>query len=47
MPILIVTEWGDITEKYLEENYEKLANNLCIWKKQNPNWINALFWLSN
>ena len=45
LPVLIFNSWSDITEQFLTDNYELFANNLADWKKNNPNWYTAEFWI--
>ena len=39
-PCLIINEWSDITYEFLNENKERLLNNLYKFKLANPEWYN-------
>lgn len=45
MPIVIVENWSNITEDFLIKNYDKFYANLVEWKKENPDWLNAEYWM--
>jgi hypothetical protein len=45
LPVLIVDKWEDITEDFLNTNYEGLYNKLVEWKRNNPNWLDPKAWL--
>lgn len=45
LPVLIVDKWEDITEHFLNTNYEGLFNKLVEWKRNNPNWLDPKAWL--
>jgi hypothetical protein len=45
LPVIIVNNWNQITQKYLKTNYLKLKIKLDEWKNANPTWINPSFWL--
>jgi hypothetical protein len=47
LPVIIVQKWEDITEDYLNHNYDKFKENLDEWKKNNPDWFSANYWLKN
>lgn len=44
-PIIIVQSWNDITEDFLNANYEKFYQRLVDWKQKNPNWMEPTFYL--
>ena len=44
LPIIIITDWNEITEHFLEDNYEFLYKKIIQWKETND-WTNAKFWL--
>jgi len=46
LPALIVKDWCEVSENVLKENYESLYTKLENWKKNNPNWYKAEFWLT-
>uniref|UniRef100_A0A6C0JGJ1 RXYLT1 C-terminal domain-containing protein n=1 Tax=viral metagenome TaxID=1070528 RepID=A0A6C0JGJ1_9ZZZZ len=45
LPVLLVDDWSQISESFLEENYRPLYETILDWKKKNPNWLSARFWL--
>lgn len=45
LPVIIIKEWSDITDNFLILNYDKFYKNLILWKLENNNWLNPLFWL--
>jgi hypothetical protein len=46
LPVIIVKEWTDINEDFLNTNYNKYYNILINWKKENPNWIYPSYWIT-
>jgi hypothetical protein len=47
LPILIVENWNQVNEEFLNTNYEAQLSNLKKWKEQNPNWLDPHYWLSS
>lgn len=47
LPILIVDEWNYVTKDFLENNYHDYFNTLIEWKKNNPNWTKAIYWIQS
>jgi hypothetical protein len=47
LPVLMVNNWGDITEEFLENNYNVCYYRLIQWKADNPEWLFPIFWISN
>ncbi len=45
LPVIIVEDWNEITYDFLEKNYNFYYDNLVKWKKNNPDWLYANFWL--
>lgn len=45
LPVLIIDDWGEINENYLNENYNLFYNKLKSWKNENSNWYKAEYWL--
>jgi hypothetical protein len=45
LPVIIVSEWDEINENFLIENYQKNSEKLKIWKKNNPLWMTPEFWI--
>ena len=43
-PCIIVDNWSEVTEDFLNSNYEFNINKLIDWKKNND-WLNPKFWL--
>lgn len=46
LPVVVIESWRDITEEYLNDNYEQYYNNILNWKKNNPKWTTAKYWLN-
>jgi hypothetical protein len=46
LPVLIVEDWSQVNEEFLNTNYEALFNNLKTWKEKNANWLDPRYWLS-
>ena len=46
LPVVIVDSWTDVTEEFLNSNYERLYENLKQWKKDHTNWLQPLSWMS-
>lgn len=40
----MVDNWSEVTEDFLNSNYEFNINKLIDWKKNND-WLNPKFWL--
>jgi hypothetical protein len=47
LPILIVENWEQVNEEFLNTQYETQLENLKTWKEQNPNWLDPRYWLSS
>ena len=45
IPVFQINSWEDLTEEYLESNWNFLYNKLVDWKTENPNWNKVEFWL--
>jgi hypothetical protein len=45
LPVIIIKEWSDITEEFLISNYDRYYKNLILWKLENNNWLDPIFWL--
>ena len=45
LPVVIVDDWSDITERYLNENYDALILKLLSWKMENKDWLKSQHWL--
>jgi hypothetical protein len=45
LPVLIVENWSEITQEYLDTNYLNLKSKLDQWVKTNPTWTDAKFWV--
>jgi hypothetical protein len=45
LPVLIVKSWDEVTEEMLNNKYEELYKKLVNWKKDNPKWSTAKYWL--
>jgi hypothetical protein len=46
LPVIIVDSWTDVTEEFLQTDYEVLKKALDDWKTKYRNWTTAQFWLS-
>jgi len=46
LPVIIVGDWRQVTKDFLEDNWIKYKTELDDWKKKNPNWLKAEFWLN-
>ena len=46
-PILIIDDWKEVTKEFLENNYNDCFNVLMQWKKNNPNWTKAIYWIQS
>jgi len=45
LPVLIVKNWNEITQEYLDDNYLNLKTKLDQWILTNPTWTEAKFWI--
>jgi hypothetical protein len=45
LPLLMIEDWSEITDVFLETNYDRLYGKLVDWKENNPNWLEASFWI--
>jgi FkbM family methyltransferase len=45
LPVLLVTNWNEITKELLESRYDELYNNIILWKKEHNNWMKASSWI--
>lgn len=45
LPVLIVDDWDEVTESFLNESYDSLFNHLKEWKSCNKDWYKAEFWI--
>lgn len=45
LPVVIVKNWSEITQEFLESNYVELKTKLDKWVKENPTWTDAKFWV--
>jgi len=45
LPLLMIEDWSEITDVFLETKYEHLYGKLVKWKEDNPNWLEASFWI--
>jgi hypothetical protein len=44
-PCIVVNNWDDINQYYLSDNYQDYSKMILEWKKNNPNWLDAKFWI--
>jgi len=47
LPILLVNDWNEITQKFLIENYNTLLEKLLKWRDENKTWFLPDFWIKN
>jgi len=47
LPILIVEDWEQVTEEFLNNIYQTQINILKKWKDTNKNWLDPRYWLSS
>jgi hypothetical protein len=47
LPVVLIDDWKEITQEYLEENYNIYKSKLDIWLKDNGGWIHPNFWIQN
>jgi len=47
LPVLIIKNWDEINQDYLELNYFDLKIKLEQWLNTNPNWMKAEYWIKN
>ena len=47
LPIVIINDWGEVTEQFLLENYNRFKQRLIDWKLAYPNWTDAKFWIGD
>lgn len=47
LPVVIYDKWEDVTEEDLVEKYDNNFKRLLQWKENNPNWLDASFWIEN
>lgn len=45
LPVLIIEDWNELTEEFLEKNYKTYFNGLIQWKTINSEWTTAKFWI--
>lgn len=45
LPVLIVDSWNNITQEFLESSYDYQYKYLTNWKKNNPDWLKADYWI--
>jgi len=45
LPVMIVDSWDKLTDNFLESSYDYQYKYLINWKKNNPNWVKADYWL--
>lgn len=45
LPVLMIEDWNELTEDFLENNYETYFNLLIEWKTINSEWTTANFWI--
>lgn len=45
MPVMIITDYEELTQEMLEQRYTDLYRKLIDWKKTNPEWLKPAFWL--
>lgn len=46
LPLIIVKNWCEITEEFLENNYDKYKKKLDNWLEENPKWFEPKMWLN-
>jgi len=46
LPVVIVKDWNDVTEQYLNSHFEEDHKKLIEWKKRYINWTRPEFWIS-
>jgi len=46
LPVLIVEDWGEITEVILNLKYDLLKSRLINWKNDNKEWLKPAFWFN-
>jgi hypothetical protein len=47
LPVVLIDDWKEITQEYLEENYNIYKSKLDTWLKNNSGWIQPKFWIQN
>ena len=45
LPVLIVKNWNEVNQEYLDNNYLNLKNKLDEWIQTNSTWTEAKFWI--
>ena len=45
LPVVVVNDWSEVTESYLNDNYQTLYLKLLNWKLENADWLKASYWL--
>ena len=46
LPVVLVSDWGFITEDWLLDNYSEHLSRLSKWKSANPTWIYPQYWMN-
>lgn len=45
LPVLIISDYNQLTKEMLEDRYTELYDNLIHWRNENPDWLQPSFWL--
>lgn len=45
LPLVLIEDWSEITEYFLESNYDVFKKKFIDWVSENPNWYKTEFWL--
>ena len=45
IPVFQINSWEELSEDYLESNWDLLYKQMNNWKTENPNWTKVEFWL--
>jgi uncharacterized ferritin-like protein (DUF455 family) len=46
LPVVIVRDWNEVTEEYLNSHFAVHSKRLSDWKSRYSNWTRPEFWLS-
>ena len=46
LPVICVTDWDEITEEFLNANFNFYNKRLIDWKIAHPLWFTAAFWIN-
>ena len=45
LPVILVENWSDVTQEFLNSSYESALSKLFDWQEKNPDWFKSEYWI--